>query len=243
MNAELKRRLPPDWREVPGGYRVGAPNGRPPWVLIPGIRGDPWEFSRLTPWLDGLVHVTDTGRAEGSPPPRTLSEYASTIAASLPEGPLRVVGASFGGLVGLALPPSRVASLVTIGSLPAPTRASRQAGVLGHLVPLLPLPLYTRLYGRRTAHALTADGPDLGALQVPPPARLAARLRAIGRWGLPNPEGRGIVSVWGQHDDQVSWTERDVRARGITPSRVPGGHFPHLSHPEAIAALLLDLPR
>ena len=103
--SRLSPTIPASWRRAPGGYAVGE--GERPWVLIPGIRGDPAEFARLVPLLDGPVRILATATLGGpGGEPDTLAEYAWRALDVLPPGPLRVIGASFGGLVGMAMPPS-----------------------------------------------------------------------------------------------------------------------------------------
>ncbi len=210
----------------------------PTLVLLPGIRGDPAEFARLVPrlgrWRVHLVTLPNAG-------PR-LSEIAAAVARDLPDGPWHVVGASFGGLVGWALPPGRVLSLTTIGTLPHPTARARRMRWVAEVLRRAPERLYREYYGPRARASLQDDGAD-GALldSVPIPARdvFADRLAAIAAWGLPPaPPGRRPTWMWGATDRFVTWSPADVRGAGLEPIVVPGGHRPHLSHPSEVARWL-----
>jgi pimeloyl-ACP methyl ester carboxylesterase len=152
--------------------------------------------------------------------------------------PVHLIGASFGGLVGWAFDPGLLLSLTTIGSLPEKTASARNSGLLARLVPRLPELPYRILYGLKTARSLQKDGPDLQNLAIPSQDSLARRLTAISRWELSKQPPVSITCIWGQEDEFVRWTESSVRKLGFTPAVVPGGHFPHLSHPDAVCAVL-----
>lgn len=228
---------PPGWRPVAGGYEAGAEEG-PPLVLLPGIRGDPREFERLVPRLAGWRVRLVTVPAAG---PR-LAGIAAAVARDLPAGPWHVVGASFGGLVGWALPPERVASLTTIGTLPHPTPRARRMRAYAAAMRALPERVYAELYGARGRASLEEDGADealLAAVALPPRDVMADRLAAIAAWGLPaRPPGRTHTWIWGATDRFIQWGPAEVRAAGLSPVVVPGGHRPHLSHPTELARWL-----
>lgn len=228
---------PPGWRPAPGGFVAGPADG-PPLVLLPGIRGDPREFERLVPRLAGfrvhLVTLPDAG-------PR-LAGIAAAVAVNLPAGPLHVVGASFGGLVGWALPPDRVATLTTIGTLPHPTPRARRMRLYAAALRALPARVYAELYGPRGRTSLEEDGADealLASVHLPARDVMADRLAAIAAWGLPRvPPGRAHTWIWGATDRFIQWGPGEVHAAGFTPVVVPGGHRPHLSHPTELARWL-----
>ncbi len=232
--------IPPGWRPVPGGYDVGPPDAPLCAVLVPGIRGDPAEFSRLLPCLlqrlpGARFHVVRTPDT----PDRSLPAIARRVLADLPPEPVRWIGASFGGLLGMAAPPHRLRSLACIGTLPARSRAADRAGWIGRLLPLIPPPLYRRLYARRTAAARRTDGEGVLDLHIPAQAALAARLRAVSAWDLPDQPPAPALCIRGQDDPFLSWTPEEVRQAGITPLIVPGGHFPHICHPERVADVII----
>lgn len=217
-----------------------TPVERSPVVLLPGIRGGPSEHARLAAALPGrVVHALALPDLDHRG--ATLADFAAALLPHLPDEPAVVVGASFGGLIAWALPPARVAALVTIGTLPGPSRAQAQCRRRAALVRLLPGPLYRRLYGARTRAGDDADDPGgalLGAIELPSPAQLSARLGAIGRWGLPARPPGPAVWVWGADDPFAVWTVDAVHAIGATPRVVPGAHRPHVSHPDAVAACI-----
>jgi pimeloyl-ACP methyl ester carboxylesterase len=224
----------PRWRSVPGGFVVGD---GPPLVLLPGIRGDPSEFTRLVPRLGGFrVHLVSLPAAG----PR-LRDIAAAVLGGLPSGSWHVVGASFGGLVGWALPADRVRSLTTIGTLPHPTPRARRMRWAAAVMRRMPERLYREVYGPRARASLTDDGADadlLDAVYLPPRDVMADRLAAIAAWGLPaHPPGRATW-IWGATDRFVTWNVAGVRARELDPIVVPGGHRPHLSHPSEVARWL-----
>lgn len=204
-------------------------------ALLPGLRGDAAE---LGPLAAALPHA-----AVLPLPARPLDRLAD-IAAALADaaGPDLadadvIVAASFGGLVARALHAAgrTRARLVLIGTLPHahPPPAARRCALPGALVPTLPRPLYRRLYARRAAGEWAEDTPLPFPAQLPTPAVLAARLRAIARWGLPQLPAGAIVA-WGTDDRFVTWTEADVRSHGGLPLPLPGAHRPHLRAPDAL---------
>lgn len=223
------------WREVPGGFETGD---GPPLVLLPGIRGDATEYARLVPRLRGwrvrLVTLPDAG-------PR-LADIAAAVARDLPGGAWDVVGASFGGLVGWALPRERVRTLTTIGTLPHPTPRARRMAWFAAVLRRAPHRLYREYYGPRARASLQEDGADdtlLDSVHLPPRDVMADRLAAIAAWGLPaTPPGARPTWMWGATDRFVTWTAADVRGEGMEPIVVPGGHRPHLSHPTEVARWL-----
>lgn len=204
-------------------------------VLIPGIRGDPGEYARLVPLLRRDVHVVATPDAGPH-----LAEIAAAVAATLPNGEWDVVGASFGGLVGWALPPARVRSLTTIGTLPWPTPRARRMALAAALLRRAPERLYRELYAPRARASWEEDGGDpLDTLVIPPGRVFADRLAAIAAWGLPlRPPGRARW-IWGATDRFIQWNTGELIAAGLDPIVVPGGHRPHFSHPSEVARWLL----
>lgn len=212
---------------------------RPRVVLLPGIRGDAREWGPLRSYLPEDSVALDLPTL---PSPSLLLDHASGLLAQLPEGPLVLVGASFGGLVAralVALHARPITHVCTIGTLPAPSPASRRAGWSAPLVRHLPGRLYRELYGARAEADWLADDPDrerYAALQLPSQTALAARLGALGRWSLPPRVQVPSTYLWGATDTYARWGHADVEAVGGVPVIVPGGHRPHLSHPAEVAA-------
>ncbi len=206
-------------------------------VLLPGIQAGPPEFAHLLPLLrvEHLVLPLPDAAVD------SLPEIAALVDALLPAGAHDFLAVSFGGLVAWALPASRVRSLTTIGTLPWRTAAAVRSGRIGRLLPLLPSPLYRRLYQDRVRASLEEDGADADILaQVRPPPRdvLAARLHAIGAWTLPPSPPVRATWMWGATDPWVTWDQTGVQAAGHDGVIVPGGHRPHLSHPSEVARWL-----
>lgn len=208
--------------------------------LLPGLRGDPAEFDLLLPFLLPLGRTHELGL------PATTDDTLDRIAAYVArDGPdLRgldvLIGASFGGLLGRALVSAGLtrARLVLIGTLPHPDAppAARRCLALGTLVPALPTPIYRQLYERRAQAEWEQDSNRPWSISgLPTPAVLGARLRAIGRWGLP-PLPPGTLCCWGDRDRFVTWTAAQVSGWGGVPLPLAGAHRPHVADPEATAA-------
>lgn len=233
-------RAPNGWRAVPGGFETGE---GPLLVLLPGIRGDATEFVRLVPrlpaWRMRLVTLPDAG-------PR-LADIAAAVARDLPEGAWDVVGASFGGLVGWALPPGRVRTLTTIGTLPHPTPRALRMRWAAALLRRTPHRVYREYYSSRARTSLEEDGADgdlLDAVTLPPRDVMADRLAAIAAWGLPEvAPGKRPTWLWGATDRFATWSAAEVREAGLEPIVTPGGHRPHLSHPTEVARWIPSPPR
>lgn len=223
-------------RELPdGSWEVGD---GPLMVLLPGIRGDPAEFERLSTRLRGW-RLRAVALPDDAGP--SLAAIAARVLETLPAEPFHVVGASFGGLVGWALPATRVLGLVTLGTLPHPTPRSRRCAWASRAVRAAPDRVYDELYGPRARASMREDGADddlLLRVRIPPRRTFADRLAAIARWGLPARPPRPATWMWGATDRFVTWDVHGVRATGMEPLVVPGGHRPHLSHPSEVARWL-----
>ena len=202
-------------------------------LLLPGIQAGILEFARLLPLLPDAVAVPLPDVDDDS-----LAGLAARVLAEVGPGPHDVIAASFGGLVARAMPSGAVRKLVTIGTLPERTAAAVRSGRAGRLLRWTPDRLYRELYAGRVRDSLLEDGATPEMIEGwRPPARavLAARLRAIGAWELPDRLPAGSTWMWGATDRFVTWDEARVRALGGEPLVVPGGHRPHLSHPSEVA--------
>lgn len=202
-------------------------------LLLPGIQAGPPEFARLLPLLPSPHRVLALPDTTDD----SLPAIARRVLDELGPGPFDVVAASFGGLVAWAMPPGVVRSLLTIGTLPEHNAAARRSGRMGELLRLMPDRVFAELYAPRVRASLEEDGADAAVLaEVRTPRRhvLAARLRAIGRWELPDRPPCPAAWLWGATDRFVTWDVASVRARGLEPIVTPGGHRPHLSHPSEV---------
>jgi hypothetical protein len=204
-------------------------------LLLPGLRGDEREFEGLRALLPKATPIALPAKAH--------DRFDSIIEAILKDQRSEIseadtlLGASFGGLVARALVAGghTRARLVLIGTLPHPTPppAARRCGITGRLVPFLPELLYGRLYARRAASEWRQDTDDAWPAELPSPAVIGARLRAIARWGLP-PMPPDTVVAWGTEDRFVTWSAAQVRAWGGIPIPLPAGHRPHLRDPQGL---------
>lgn len=230
---------PTGWQRVPGGWRRGE--GPPRRVFLPGLRADAREWAPLSEALDAApAWFFDLPRSGPD-----LRHIADAVSALLPDEPVEVVGASFGGLVARALPASRVRSLVLIGTLPFPSAHSRLAGVQARLVRALPERAFRALYALRSDAEWLEDEPDgrwLAHVPVPERDDTADRLAAIGRWGLPARLEVPARWLWGREDRWARWSEAEIRALGAEAMVIPGGHRPHLSFPAEVARRLDLIP-
>lgn len=202
-------------------------------LLLPGIQAGPPELGRLSRLIRQPHRVQALPDCEDD----DLRSIAARVLAEVGPGPFDVVAASFGGLVAWAMPPGVVRRLVTIGTLPSRTAAARASGRAGRLLPWVPDRVFRELYGARVRASLREDGADealLAEVRSPRRAVLAARLRAIGRWGLPPRPPPGSTWMWGATDRFVRWEVAEVQAMGAAAVVVPGGHRPHLSHPSEV---------
>lgn len=199
-------------------------------ILLPGIQAGPPEFWRLH-LPDARILTLPEGDEDSLP--------AIAARLDLPDEPVDIVAASFGGLLAWALPPHRVRSLTTIGTLPWRTPAADRCGAAARLVSVLPDRVYRELYRPRVRRSLaedTADDTILDAVRLPPRRTLAARLRAIAGFEVPAVPPFPTTFLWGATDPWVTWTSGALSARGLDGVVLPGGHRPHLSHPSEVAA-------
>lgn len=207
-------------------------------LLLPGLRGDAFEFAGLSGLLPDAGVITL--------PASTQDHFDAIVDAILQNHSVELtelgetdslIGASFGGLVARALVAGghTKARLVLVGTLPHPTPplAAQQCALTGRLVPLLPARLYRSLYARRAAREWAEDTDAAWPDRLPAPAIIGARLRAIANWGLP-PLPPGTVVAWGTEDRFVTWSAAQVRAWGGIPLPLRAGHRPHLRDPRGL---------
>ncbi|HCH63865.1 MAG: hypothetical protein CL927_02865 [Deltaproteobacteria bacterium] len=201
-------------------------------VCLPGIRGDARIFEPLTAVTGGRSFVAlDL-------PPGAPALAAARLVPHLPSGPLHLVTGSFGGLVARFLPQARIASLACIGTLPSPDHLDPAMVRRARL--LLPLPdrALERLYARHSRRSLQHEGlPDALIHRLVsrpiPAAVLRARLRSVlsGYHGQVPPVP--VAWIHGVRDVQAHWSPSELRQAvgNVHLMEVPGGHFPHATHP------------
>lgn len=212
-------------------------SARLPVVCIPGIRGDGGIFRAF----EALVESREVRACDLPPGPPGL---AASRLRDLPQR-FHVLTGSYGGLVARHLSPERVASLACIATLPHPRHLQPSMARQARWICALPDSVLGPLYSRHSRRSMLADGvPDQLVRDIQgrplPPTILRARLRAVfaGHHGEP----AGLPTMWlqGDRDPQVVWTDTDVHAvcPGAEVCTVPGGHFPHASHPAELHDLL-----
>ncbi len=201
-------------------------------VCLPGIRGDARIFTPLTALHPAVSWVLlDL-------PPGGPALAAARLRSVLPAGRFHLLTGSFGGLVARFLPAPRIASIACIGTLPSKAflqpRMIRQA----QLLMTLPDRLLGPLYERHARRSLTAAGLPLAPVAqlldrpIDPPV-LRGRLRSV----LAGHHGRvpalPVAWIHGTDDPQITWSRADLQ-RAVPHAQVfevPGGHFPHATHP------------
>ena len=238
----MSRWLPEGLAAVPGGYRLGPRHAPLRLLLLPGIAGDGRTFlmqRALARQLPALALDLPTGH-------RTVAGMAAALLAAAPAGPLLIFGLSLGGLVGWAMArqaPDRITGLITLGTLPSPACCPPGLARGQAWLQRLPEPLFARLYRRRIAARLRAEGVAValrGPLLTCLPRRdvLAERLGAVRAFSAPPPP---VPTLWlrGQADTEAPWGSAEVAAHlGVDFAVVPGGHRAHITHPQALHAVV-----
>jgi len=206
--------------------------GRLPVVCLPGIRGHAGLFRDFSAQVRA-----DQRQAVALDLPPGPPALAAARLSDLP-GRFHLITGSYGGLVARHLAAERVASLACIGTLPHPRFLQPAMARRARWICRLPDPLLGRLYRWHGRRALRADGvPEaiVDVLDASPlkPGVLRTRLRAVfdGHHGRP----LQVPTLWlhGIDDPQVVWTDADLHdaVPWAASAQVPGGHFPHASHP------------
>ncbi len=218
-------------REVPGPGPVLA--------CLPGLQGDARVFEDFARASGRRTLLFDL--PAGSP--RRAGFLLATRVPTWLEGSADWLTGSFGGLVLRTLPESCVRSAAVVASLPGPELIRRRTRVQASALAALPPPLVAVSYRAHLRRALAADG-------VPPPvvARITRRgldpdvlrdrLEGVLRWDVAPPPATPFVTVLGDDDPQARWSDDAVSGPVI---RVPGGHRPWCSHPQALLDALAPL--
>jgi pimeloyl-ACP methyl ester carboxylesterase len=208
------------------------------WLLLPGILGSPLEWERLgSPDGRGALAVSLPGGDRLETMARSLLPRLGRV------GPVVVVGASLGGLVGAALAclrPDQVRALVCVGTLGDPVLVPRRVRLGAVLARHLPDRIWDRLYRQRLARELENQHlpqAHSAALMSAAPSRQtwADRVTAVSRWGLPARLPVPVVVLAGRGSP---WPQSQVFGR--EPTVVAGSHRPHIDAPDALRVAILD---
>ncbi|MFJ9806680.1 alpha/beta fold hydrolase [Streptomyces sp. NPDC101158] len=246
---------------------VGAPHGTA--LLLPGYTGSKEDFlALLAPLAEAgyrVVAVDGRGQHE-TPGPRGRAAYrrkalaldAVAQAAVLGDGPVHLLGHSFGGLVARAaaqLAPDAFVSLTLLSS--GPTRVARSQRVrvraLRGALALLPK---ERVW--QATRWLDSRGEEPGAGDPPEIVRFLrrrwmrtriAQLAGAGRLLLGDPDGTAALRALplplhiAYGDEETVWPVPDLAAAAVRTGAqhtvvVGAGHSPNVSHPRDLAARL-----
>ncbi|MBD0745192.1 alpha/beta fold hydrolase [Streptomyces sp. CBMA152] len=239
-------------------------------LLVPGYTGSKEDFLALLEPLTraGYRAVAVDGRGQHESPgprrtsgytPRTLAEDVLAQSAALGDGPVHLVGHSFGGLVARSaarLSPESFRSLTLLSSGPGHVGAEQRAKIrlLRAALPVLPTAVVwavTRWLDRRDP-TYVPDAPDIAAfLQRRWYNTRPAQLIATGRQLRTEPDRtEGIAALplplhVAYGDEESVWTldelaalARDTDARHTVIAGA--GHSPNVSHPEQLATALTE---
>ncbi|MFB7863395.1 alpha/beta fold hydrolase [Streptomyces sp. NPDC056069] len=246
---------------------VGTPHGTA--LLLPGYTGSKEDFlALLAPLAEAgyrVVAVDGRGQHE-TPGPRGRAAYrrkalaldAVAQAAVLGDGPVHLLGHSFGGLVARAaaqLAPDAFVSLTLLSS--GPTRVARSQRVrvraLRGALALLPK---ERVW--QATRWLDSRGEEPGAGDPPEIVRFLrrrwmrtriAQLAGAGRLLLGDPDGTAALRALplplhiAYGDEETVWPVPDLAAAAVRTGAqhtvvVGAGHSPNVSHPRELAARL-----
>ncbi|MEU5433946.1 alpha/beta hydrolase [Streptomyces sp. NPDC020719] len=239
-------------------------------LLVPGYTGSKEDFLALLEPLTraGYRAVAVDGRGQHESPgprrargytPRTLAEDVLAQTAALGDGPVHLVGHSFGGLVARSaarLAPDSFRSLTLLASGPGHVGPEQRAKIrlLRAALPVLPpaaVWAVTRwLDSRDPAHV--PDEPDIAAfLQQRWYNTRPAQLIATGRQLRTEPDRtKGLAALplplhVAYGDEESVWTVTELAAlahdTGARHTVIRGaGHSPNVSHPEQLATALTE---
>ncbi len=150
---------------------------------------------------------------------------------------------SYGGLVLRTLPSSCIRTAAVVASLPRPEFIRRRTRWQARTLSALPPAVIEVAYRAHLRRSLLADG--LGAPLVAritrrglPAEVLLGRLEGVLRWEVAAAPHQRFTTVLGDADPMAPWGDEAV---GGPLLRVPGGHRPWLSHPQALIAALAPL--
>ncbi|WP_418958994.1 alpha/beta fold hydrolase [Streptomyces tritici] len=248
--------------EPPGARRGTA-------LLLPGYTGSKEDFLALLGPLSeaGYRVVAVDGRGQHETPgPRGRAAYRRRAlaldvvaqAAALGDGPVHLLGHSFGGLVARAAAsaaPAAFRSLTLLSSGPGRVARPQRVRVLALRGALALLPKErvwraTRWLDSRGEEPGVTDPPELVAfLRRRWMHTRIAQLAGAGRLLLGNPDGTAELSALGMPlhiaygAEEMVWPVPDLaaaaEATGAEHTVVPGaGHSPNVSHPEELAERL-----
>lgn len=225
-----------------GVTRSNGPLDAVPILCIPGVLGDALVFEPLVAQLadERRVFLADL-------PPGDPWRAAAIIARRLEAtGPFHVVTGSYGGLVCHKLPAHLVRSGAHVATLPSLAQRDQLQVLKGRVLRKLPAAIVEPMYQRHLRESLSAEGLDpqliervLGRPRTKD--ELIGRLQCLLDDEFPErPESRPTLWILGEDDDQVPWSEAEVQAHHpqAQVARVPGGHRPYATHPEALLAHL-----
>ncbi|MFC8276897.1 alpha/beta fold hydrolase [Streptomyces sp. NPDC057271] len=257
-----------------GGFAVldTAPAGetRGTVLLLPGYTGSKEDFLALLGPLgeDGFRAVAVDGRGQHETPgPRGRHAYsrralaldAVAQAAALGDGPVHLLGHSFGGLVARAaaeLAPTAFRSLTLLSSGPGRVARPQRIRVRALRGALAVLPkervwLATRWLDSRGEEPGTTDPPEIVRfLRRRWMGTRIAQLAGAGRLLLRDPDGTARLAALAlpvhiaYGAEEMVWPVPGLAAAatsvGAHHTVVPGaGHSPNVSHPEELAARLV----
>lgn len=223
----------------------------PALLLIAGLEGSPAVWGPTEAALQRAAAAQGRAplsvqRAAPRPGPSLAAQAEAT---ERPPGPLFIVGASYGGLLGWALsakPENNVVGMILIETLPSAAAYPPRRAAEARAARLAPPALLGALWRRRLHAELRRDHADPTLRrailrEALPPVALMERLDALHRWGLPAAPGcpclwvlaRGRSGAWPAA--ALPAAQPAARLRWL-----PGAARPHLCDPSGLAALVLQ---
>ncbi|HLZ38522.1 MAG TPA: alpha/beta hydrolase [Mycobacteriales bacterium] len=255
---------------LPAEGRAAEPTPRPPALLVPGYTGSKEDFTSVLAGIAAAGHraiaVDLRGQHETAggddPAAYTVAALAAdvrAVAAALGDGPVHLVGHSFGGLVcrrAVLDGPGVARSLTLLCSGPAAIGGHR-AQVVAMLAPVLAdggLPaVWAAMEALAAADRATAARPaEVAAfLHRRFHASHPVGLDAMGRALLTEPDhtaelaaaGVPVLVAYGEHDDAWTPAEQAAMAHRLGATARPierAGHSPAAEAPAATVRVLTD---